>query len=136
MALTDCCLWHKTDGHREETCRDIDYCSWKIRKTRVDKRIAVIQNNPRSYAAMCNVASLRNEMEAGMARLMMENADRLVFKRDGVVVSAKPSEWAGDGLQWEIPGEYRDYVTIHLDGVKLLSRSCLRTVSVSKRGIY
>jgi len=71
--------------------------------------------------------------------MMMKHYKKLIFKRKGVVVEPSIEEgWGSDnsGIRFTIPGEYRDCVVIWLDEIKLFSSSSLRTVCISKRGVF
>lgn len=109
----------------------------------VFNRMEDIKKNPVSYDALCSAAGLYDRIKEILARVILDNKDRLVFTRQFngkyEVVTPEVKPWPPhrpDGFEFIIPGEYRDYTQIILDGVVLESDSCRHHWCVSPNGIY
>lgn len=102
---------------------------------RINGKIKRIQDNPATYTALCAAAGLYDEVKRLIAQTILANKDRVVFTRAGKPVTPV-IEPHTEGFTFNIPGEYRDYTQIILDGVVLEQDSSRRRWLITPRGIY
>lgn len=123
-----------------------------MNKNRIVDLAQRITANPASYDALCCACSLTRELEVLVAQTWLAGKDRLIFKRKGVEVTPVVEEYwhekvtiengmtvhrkVQDGYYFTIPGDYRDYVEVSLDGVVLNHSSSVRKFLVTSNGVY